>query len=205
MEQFAVFRMMKYKELGGIGAHIDREYAQHNVDSSRSHLNEDLSKWANIELNAAVEARIAEGYLQQKAIRHDAVRAVDAVLSGSHEQMKKIESDQNLFNQWKEANYQFACQEFGESNIVRFMIHRDEKTPHIHCVFVPITKEGGLSAKSYMNGRDHLQAYQDRYGKAMDKFGLSRGLSKDVTQEVHIPTIKKQGDSSKQQQRKPPK
>jgi hypothetical protein len=188
MEQYSVLHMTKYKELGGIGAHLDRQYAQHNIDSSRSHLNEELSIWRDMELNMAIEKRIEEGYKKQTAIRHDAVRAIGVILSGSHEQMKEIESNQKLFDQWKQANYQFASENFGMSNIVRFSVHMDEKTPHIHCVFVPITKEGGLSAKSYMNGKDHLQAYQDDYGKAMEKFGLSRGLSKEVTQEVHIST-----------------
>lgn len=180
--------MVKYKELGGIGAHLDRKHMQHNVDSSRSHLNEDLSAWSHMELNTAIATRIEQGYQKSETIRRDAVRAIGVMLTGSHEQMKKIESNQKLFDQWKKDNYQFACQEFGESNIVRFSIHRDEKTPHIHCVFVPITKEGGLSAKSYMNGRDCMRAYQDRYGKAMEKFSLSRGLSADVTQEAHIST-----------------
>ena len=188
MTQYSILHMTKYKELGGIGSHLDRKYAQHNIDSSKSHLNEDLSIWAHIELNTAIATHIEQEYQKSEAIRRDAVRAIGVVLTGSHEQMKKIESNQKLFNQWKEDNYQFACQEFGKSNIVRFSVHRDEKTPHIHCVFVPITKEGGLSAKSYMNGRDCLRAYQDRYGKAMEKFDLSRGLPVDVTQEAHIST-----------------
>lgn len=188
MEQYSVLHMIKVKELGGIGMHIDRHYTQHNVDSSRSHLNEELSHYGSMELSVAVTNRIEEGYKKPVAIRQDAVRAVGVMLTGSHEQMKKIESDQELFNQWKEANYKFACEQFGERNIVRFSVHRDEKTPHIHCIFVPITQEGGLSAKSYMDGRDRLKLYQDQYGKAMEKFGLSRGLSKDITQEVHIST-----------------
>lgn len=188
MEQYAVLHMTKFKDLGGIGAHLDRNYVQHNVDDSRSHLNEELSIRGHIELNTAIEDCIKRGYKKQKAIRHDAVLAVGVMLTGSHEQMKKIESDPNLFNEWKQENYEFACEKFGMSNIVRFSIHRDEKTPHIHCVFVPITKEGGLSAKSYMGGKEQLQAYQDDYVKVMEKFGLSRGISREITQEAHIPT-----------------
>jgi Plasmid recombination enzyme/Toprim-like len=188
MEQYAVLHITKFKELGGIGAHLDRQYVQHNVDDSRSHLNEELSLWGQMELNTAIENRIQEGYKKQKAIRHDAVLAVGVMLTGSHEQMKRIESDPNLFNEWKQKNYEFACENFGMSNIVRFSVHRDEKTPHIHCVFVPITEEGGLSAKSYTGGKEQLQAYQDDYVKVMEKFGLSRGISKEITQEAHIST-----------------
>jgi hypothetical protein len=188
MEQYAVLHITKFKELGGIGAHLDRNYVQHNVDNSRTHLNEELSLYGGIELNTAIENRIKEGYKKQKAIRHDAVLAVGVMLTGSHEQMKNIENDPKLFNEWKQANYEFACDKFGINNIVRFSVHRDEKTPHIHCVFVPITEEGGLSAKSYMDGKEHLQTYQDDYIKAMKGFGLSRGISKEITQDAHITT-----------------
>lgn len=197
MEQYSVLHMIKIKELGGIGMHIDRHYTQHNVDGERSHLNEDLSNYSGVELSIAISNRIEEGYKKETAIRKDAVKAIGVMLTGSHEQMKKIEEDKEIFKQWKEANYKFACDEFGEKNIVRFSVHRDEKTPHIHCIFVPITEEGGLSAKSYMNGKDHLRSYQDKYGKAMEKFGLSRGLSKDITQEVHISTSDYYRETSK--------
>ena len=180
--------MTKYKGLGGIGAHLDRDYVQHNVDGSKSSMNSERSGLGGIALERAVEDRIASGYTKQVAIRKDAVRAVGVILTGSHERMKEIEADKKLFDAWKTANYEFACQEFGQENIVRFTVHRDEKTPHIHCVFVPITKDGRLSAKEYMKGKECMRGYQDRYGKKMEKFGLERGLSREITQTVHIPT-----------------
>jgi len=90
-------------------------------------------------------------------------------MSGTHERMKEIETDPTLFAQWGQANFAFAYQEFGQENIVRFTLHRDEKTPHFHCVFVPITPAGGLSAKHFMDRKKGvLRAYQDRYATAMD-------------------------------------
>ena len=34
--------------------------------------------------------------------------------------------------------YGFVCREFGEENVVLFIVHRpfDETRPHTHCVFV---------------------------------------------------------------------
>lgn len=133
------------------------------------------------DLIQAVAARIASGYKQQKAIRKDAVRAVGVLMSGSHERMKEIEGDKKVFGAWQEANYRFCCQEFGEENIVRFTVHKDKKTPYIHGVFVPITADGRLSAKEYMKGEDCMRRYQDRYGQAMEGFGLTRGVSQDTS------------------------
>lgn len=202
--QYCVFHISKYKEIGRIGSHIDRNNLQQTVeriegidgkesegnlrellgshiDHSRSHLNEDLSILKCGNLSKDIETRINQGYTGSKAIRHDAVRGLGVMLTGSHERMKEIEADPNLFDSWKKENYDFACREFSAENIVRFTVHRDEKTPHIHCVFVPITKDGKLSAKSFMNGRGSMRSYQDRYAKAMQKFGLNRGIEQNLT------------------------
>ena len=140
MRQFSVLHINKYKALGGIGSHIDRRHITANVDPLRSHLNEDFAYVFSKEmtLEKSVHNRISEGYTKSRAIRKDAVKALGIIMGGSHERMKEIESDEELFRAWKKANYDFVCSEFGRENIVRFSLHRDEKTPHFHCVVVPI-------------------------------------------------------------------
>ena len=85
-----------------------------------------------------------------KAIRKDAVKYQTHIMSGSPEQMKKIEDNPELRKQWINSNLDFLKKEYGEKNIVRFTVHRDEKTMHIHAVTVPITQDGRLSAKEIM-------------------------------------------------------
>jgi len=207
---FATFNIKGYKKgLIGIGRHIDRsckevrktglyedeeeknlnsELGLH-IDRSRSHLNEELVHTGGKSLSEMVDARIAEGYTKEKAIRSDAVKALGLVMTGSHDRMKEIESNQTLFERWKKANWDFACREFGgEKNIVRFSIHRDEHTPHIHCVVVPITQDGRLSAKEYRHGTVKLQGYQNRYAAAMAPFGLERGIETKLTGRKHTTT-----------------
>lgn len=142
-----------------------------------------FSKYRSIKeplLAAAVSSRIEEGYRLSKKIRQDAVRAIGVLMSGSHGRMQEIASDGQLFEAWQQANYAFACGEFGRDNIVRFTVHKDGKTPHIHCVFVPLTLEGRLSSKAYIGGTDRLSGYQDRYRAKMGWFGFGRGLSQKI-------------------------
>jgi len=204
--QYAILHIAKYKEIIGIGTHIDRKNVPQNVarfksgidpvlsellgphiDPKRTHLNEELSPLKKESLIKDINNRIQSGYKGNKTIRKDAVKALGIILTGSHERMKAIEQDEKLFNEWQQANYQFACQTFGSANIVRFTLHRDEKTPHIHCVVVPICKDGRLSAKSFMDGSQMMMAYQDRYANGMERFGLSRGIAQHLTGRTHIP------------------
>lgn len=188
MRQFSVLHINKYKALGGIGSHIDRRHITANVDPLRSHLNEDFAYVFSKEmtLEKSVHNRISEGYTKSRAIRKDAVKALGIIMGGSHERMKEIESDEELFRAWKKANYDFVCSEFGRENIVRFSLHRDEKTPHFHCVVVPITSDGKLSADHFIGTPAKLCAYQDRYAEIMKKFGLLRGIHKELTRREHV-------------------
>src|SRR5690606_10808376 len=90
--------------------------------------------------------------------------------------MKEIFSDSKKANAWVRANYDFVCKEFGKENIVRFTLHLDEKTPHIHAVVVPLTDDGRLSAKERFGNRNDLSDRQTRYADAMEQFGLKRGI-----------------------------
>lgn len=191
--QFAVLHTAKGEGTGGgLGYHIDRDQ-EHNhtfehVNKELSYLNQDLTaeKWKSMNLSAAVNQRIQEGYNGKRKIRNDAVSFLATILSGSHDQMKEIESDPGVFNLWVQKNKEWAEKEFGKENIVRFTVHLDEKTPHIHCVHVPLTADGRLSAKELLGGSKLLRARQDDYAEAMKSFGLERGVK--TTENKHITT-----------------
>ena len=103
MGHFSVLHITKYKELGGIGSHIDRRNTPTNVDPSKTHLNEEMVYQFSekMTLEKCVEKRIDQGYRQARIIRKDAVRALGIILGGTDERMKEIENDQALFYDWK--------------------------------------------------------------------------------------------------------
>lgn len=172
---------------GGIGKHIDRaegaEHTYRHADQERTHLNENIlvNEHCKKPLHVGISDRIAEGYSAKnkagelKAIRKDAVKYTTHILTGSHEQMKKIENDPQARKAWINANLDFIKKEYGEKNIVRFSVHRDEKTMHIHAVTVPLTSDGRLSAKEILGNRKEMSERQDRYAAQMKAFGLERG------------------------------
>ena len=120
----------------------------------------------------AIAVRIKEGYTSNRAIRADTVRYVDTIMSGSHEQMKELEKNGQI-TEWAKQSQKLAEDMFGKENIVRFTLHMDERTPHIHCVFVPITEDGRLSAKEILS-RKIYPWYRTDTGND-EAFGFERG------------------------------
>lgn len=179
---YGVFHHEKGKSTGGaIGNHIDRtigmEHTFKHADPSRLHLNKDYtpSTWKHMSMENAVAMRIDQGYNKKREIRTDAVKFCKAIFSGTHEDMIKL-FESTKGDDWVKTCREFAEKEFGKHNIVRFTLHMDEKTPHIHCIFVPLTEDGRMSAKDVMGNKKALSARQDRYGKEIEKYGLERGL-----------------------------
>ncbi len=112
-----------------------------------------------MKLSEAIEARIKEGYNARKKdgtlkeIRANIVKYTTHILTGSHQRMKEIESNPDLLESWVKANREFIEQEYRAQNIVRFVIHRDETTPHIHAVTVNLTEDGRLCAKEIIGNK----------------------------------------------------
>lgn len=181
---FAVYHMEKGGSTsGGMGNHIDRtegkEHTYPHADPARKHLNIhfDIHEKKNkMPLHEAIEKRISEGYKGEKGIRKDAVKFLSHVLTGTHEDMKEIFSDKTKAKEWIQDNYKFLSKEFGKENIVRFTLHMDEKTPHLHAVTIPLTNDGRLSAKEIIGNKQAMKDFQTRYAAAMQKYGLERGI-----------------------------
>ena len=72
---------------------------------------------------------------------------------------------------------------------VSAVVHLDEKTPHMHVTFVPLTEDNRLSAKEIIGNKAKLSQWQSDYwthmvGKYPD---LERSESADKTDRKHIP------------------
>ena len=120
-------------------------------------------------------------------VRSDSVRIVETLITASPEFFKgKKKSEIRGFF---EHAVDFLKQELGEDRLISAVVHMDEKTPHMHVSFVPITQDGHLSAKLILGNRKTLTAWQDRYWKHMvSKYPeLERGESASKTGREHIP------------------
>ena len=183
MTQYAVIHVEKGKGSGGaLGNHIDRtegkEYSFQNADPKFKHLNQnfELNKYSSMPLSTAISRRIREGYTSSRKINDNAVTHLKVILTGSHEKMKEIEKSPEALKSWVLENKKFLEDRYGKENIVRFTIHRDEKTPHLHAVIVPLTPDGRLSAFEVMGNKSKLKDLQNTYAEKMKPFGLERGI-----------------------------
>ena len=84
---------------------------------------------------------------------------------------------------------QFIEKHQSKDTILSAVVHMDEKTPHMHLTFVPLTEDGRLSAKDIVGNKKKLTWWQDEFWKHMVKKwpDLERGESASETGRTHIP------------------
>lgn len=84
----------------------------------------------------------------------------------------------------------FLIQRVGRENLVSAVVHMDERTPHLHLTFVPLTKDKRLCAKEILGNRVDLSHWQDDFHAHMVQAypDLERGESAQKTGRKHIPT-----------------
>ena len=186
---FAILRFAKYKgpEIGHIEAHNERtkeKYASNpDVDTSRSHMNFHLVT-PQRKYRAEAEKQIAEAGCRT---RSDSVRVVEALVTASPEFFKGKKKGE-IKAYFQEA-LDFMQKHQSKDTIISAVVHMDEKTPHMHLSFVPITQDGRLCAKEILGNKKKLTWWQDEFWKHMaEKYpDLERGESASMTGREHIP------------------
>lgn len=182
----------------GASDHIERKTIPKNADPTRTCLNRELVDFPDGVTNRteAINHRIRTAGIKRK-ITPDQVRAIRIVLSGTHEDMMKVQ-DEGRLNEWCADNLQWLHRTFGRENTVSAVLHMDEHTPHIHATVVPIVTGERRKAKKKQQvegkrtyrkktdairlcaddvlTREKLSAYHDSYAEAMAKYSLQRGI-----------------------------
>jgi len=172
---YAVMRIAKLKtmgEIGALGKHNERTRETRNADVGRLGDNERLAgtgDWC-----ADVEARLAVARYR----RPDAVLCLEHVLTASKEFF--ADGDSGRLAAWRDAAMEWLRDTYGRENVVAAVLHRDEITPHVQAVVVPIDERDHLNAKNWTGGREKLGALQDSYARAMEPLGLERGVRGSV-------------------------
>ena len=187
--QHGILRFHKYKgpEIGQIEAHNERtkeKYASNpDIDPARKHLNYNLLT-PPPKYRPEAERQIREAGCRT---RKDSVRLVETMITASPEFFQN-KSPQEI-REYFERALEFMKSKQNPDTIISAVVHMDEKTPHMHLCFVPLTEDGRLSAKDIVGNKKKLTKWQDEYWSYMVKKypDLERGESASETGRAHLP------------------
>lgn len=211
---FVVLHIQKPKgNDSGTTAHIERTVSPANADPERTYLNKEFIEFPDGVGNRtqAIQHRIENAGIKRK-ISHNQVRALQIMLSGTPEDMQRIQNTGKL-DEWCKDNIEWLQDTFGKDNLVSTVLHMDEKTPHIHATIVPIVtgerrkvkeakkKQDEPNKKTYRKKsvdtvrlcaddvmtRENLEHFQNTYAEKMSKYGLQRGIKGSEARHISTP------------------
>lgn len=193
---FAILRTEKLKtkgNVGGLNAHLTRTMDVPNADP-------DLAKYnsrpiGSADLNQDIQKRLQEAGIT--TTRKNGVLGVEHLITASPEAFnyhvekndkgeKGLKGNVAKWKEFEEKSLEWLSERYGRKNIVNFTVHKDESTPHIHAIVVPIDSKGNLNCKSYLGGRDKMREMQTSFAQKVQHIGLERGIegSKAIHQDV---------------------
>lgn len=150
-------------------SHNYRTNSVPNADPAKTALNEELVVLKDGQTyQDAFEQRIKDLLY---APRRDAVKGIGVLLA--------ITGDAKIVDEehWKKQNVRWLQDTFGKENVISVVLHKDETTPHIHAVVIPVVN-GRLSAKHYLGGKKAMSTLQTSYASYMAEVGLERGVKR---------------------------
>ena len=222
---YAIFRsepIYTINDLAQIGSHNKREKKAYN---SNQDIKLELTK-DNIELVPLTDKYVKGFYNltndyrkeheeRMKTEREDRKKTFKQMLDKSN----NVIADELLFTatneffnnmtkedikEWADTCMEFVYNDLGykKEQVLHATVHMDEKTPHIHCVVVPLIKKYDkrtnterytISKKQYIRDKIHLSELQDKYHKRLtDKgYDLERGIKGSDSKHIEIKEYKK--------------
>ena len=184
---YAILRFAKHK--GGaskaLSAHHERtkdSYASNpDIDLSRTAQNFHLvtPRWS---YEQEIKHRIQTAGCR---VRKDSVKFVDTLVTVSPEFAKAHEAE---MPEYFRRAFDFLKERVGEENIISAVVHMDEKTPHMHLCFVPLTRDKRLSAKEILGNKKSMIRWQDDFYACMAERWpeLERGTPAVETKRRHL-------------------
>lgn len=144
---------------------------------------------------------------RKKGLEPNRNTVANIILGGSRDQMHKLAfGDQQIdlakgadnrhvirhpeIEKWAQDMYNYVARRFGEENIIAFVVHLDEKNPHVHCTLVPVNEKNKISYHDVF-GHDKEEARRtflslhNEVAEINKQYGLERGTDINTTGAKH--------------------
>ena len=207
---YSILRVERVKGSGntkGLQKHNQRENNNYNNKDIRhedTYKNYDLINDKNVDYNKLIADKIDANYTGKRKIRADAIRHVEGIITSDEKFFNGLNEEEK--HEFFKDSLDFAKIEYGEENLIYATVHLDEKVPHMHFGFVPLTEDGRLSAKEKLGNKKAMTELQDRFNQYVNLRGynLERGTAKQVSEREHkdIDKFKKDTEFHKQELQK---
>lgn len=195
---YAIIRNAKYKRenLMAVYRHNERKnknYSNKDIDRTKTYLNYSLK---DPEFNYVKEFdKIIKKYNLKGQIKTVSNIVCEYMITSDSDFFKRIGEEET--KRYFATAYKFVSEykDLGEKYILSAKVHYDEKSPHMHLIFLPVVhtkdKKGNpidkIACSEFWKAKDSYRQLQNAFFEYMVEtgFDLQRGLPKEETKRIH--------------------
>lgn len=173
--RYAILRCAKLKKPANLAAslqHTFRERETLNADLKRRHENTILH-------GPDTSEAVLDAWRDRapEKIRANAVHGLEYFIGASPEAMHAMSrAEQDAY--FRDA-LDWLKERHGAENVLSAVVHRDESTPHMTVMTIPLDEHGKLNARALVGNRQKLSAMQTDFAQVVGlEHGLERGLER---------------------------
>lgn len=197
---YGIVRMGKVKmaSVRGMEMHEKRlaeSKSNKDIDKSKTQFNYSLFE-QNGTYQEIIKKRINE--LPSKKKLRDNINVMLQMVVTSDEEFfknKSIQEQQEFFK----TSFDYLTDLYGKENLISANVHLDEKTPHLHINFVPVTEDDKLSMKEIYTPSNCRKLQNDMFSKVFQAYGLERGEVAEIDENGY--SVKKHVTTNKLKQK----
>jgi hypothetical protein len=169
MANFAILRTGKLKSAVSVKGMLKHNFRTIDTPNADEYLTD---KNVHIEALSVNDGMRRYRNLLPDKVRKNAVHAIDYMITTSPD----ANPDDN--SKAISEGYEWICEKHGKENVIMASKHKDEKTPHLHVLVMPL-KDGKLNARHYIGGTKHrMTDLQDEFHDRLKSknINLDRGI-----------------------------
>ncbi|MGB3554487.1 MAG: MobV family relaxase [Jannaschia sp.] len=180
---YGILRVAKVKSMGNMAASLQHTFRERETPNA----DERLRGENTILMGAPTSAEVLETWKARapEKIRANAVHGLEYFVGGSPERMNAMSVDEQ--DRYFADALDWIVRERGARNVLSAVVHRDESTPHMSVMTIPLDENDKLNARSIVGNRGKLSQMQTDFAdQVSEKYGLKRGVKGSLARHERV-------------------
>ena len=180
---YGILRVAKVKSMGNMAASLQHTFRERETPNA----DERLRGENTILMGAPTSAEVLDAWKARapERIRSNAVHGIEYFVGGSPERMNTMSMDEQ--DRYFADALDWIVRERGAQNVLSAVVHRDEFTPHMTVMTIPLDDAGKLNARSIVGNRGKLSQMQTDFAdQVSEKYGLKRGVKGSLARHERV-------------------
>lgn len=185
-KSFGILRVAKIKAMANMAASLQHTFRERETPNADSHRLQDNTVLLGADNSAGVI--VAWHDRAPEKIRSNAVHGLEYFVGGSPARLNAMSRDEQ--DAYFDDALDWIKRERGAENVLSAVVHRDETTPHMTVMTIPLDENERLNARAIVGNKGKLSQMQTDFAdQVSERHGLVRGVKGSTARHERVKRV----------------